>query len=158
MSNATKALASAPKGANGTTKNAQTVEKIAPMSVDSDNSIKSDELAKAEKIDEMNKVLAAKEEYYQQLKTLMKKREILCKHIAKLETKVEQPDFEELLKQEETVDNHNDPAEIVLKFSRGYDNQSYEIGNSKLVKEVADFILGRLKSRLTEIEKEIALL
>lgn len=101
-------------------------------------------------VKEMN---ASKAFDFEFLTKRVRDRSLLLKHIEKLNTAKQDPDFLEELNGDLPKDS--DPvSSITLQFGTSYQGK-YEIANPALLNEVTRFLLDTFRSKLVEVESDI---
>lgn len=114
------------------------------------NNLKQAEKAQGEKSAPKKPVLTdfeKKIEHYNNLHAKVKTRRLLLAHINNLE-KLNLPEAKSPFEE-----NPEQKQKIVLYV--GY-NEDYEIKNPTLMQEIREFLISKIKTKLTEIETEIA--
>ena len=92
--------------------------------------------------------------YFEDLTDKINQRGRVLTHLTKLKRAREGANFDDLFNDEENLDRDS-IGKIALHFD---DNRhsSYDIVNSNLLREVSNFIEGKLSERVEQLEKEIA--
>lgn len=105
----------------------------------------------------MNAVIEQAEkqkQFFEALTEKIQQREKVLAHAKKLQGARKGADFDDLFNDEENLDRH-EIGRISLFFDDSRHN-SYDIVNSNLLREVANFIEVKLTERVGQLEREIA--